>query len=880
MKKIFTLLSVVMLFVLTANAAGDNYRRTWDFREGWSATTLEIMAQDTKHWTVQGTGFQNTGSFNDLTAVMTYNGEDILVPELEGLTLGGMKNAAHVQIHTGKAGTENPADAPCLWINGKNNYDYIEFTVPAGEGVKIGYCSHSNSQARGFKVSSGFADADGNTTFTSIADGTIVDVELINSNAEESRLKLSSTSGHHIYYIIIGEGDVPQQTKVGYLYSGASFEELPLYGMIKDIPLTTYEGINVDATVPTKEALMAYDAVVIDGGVAATDALVSFLKENIYWQPVVNFSGKVAEALGFGEAIEVNNEIAWAVDMNHKWFKGFESFDTEDGMFAATGGNILPAALTLTGHAGEDAVISWGTETEAHKDSVIAYAYNSGHNAYIYYGIAGDYSEVTSSIITNIVTDAIDSKAEVTATPKPAFTGIYKQQQTLVVLSCLNKNATIYYTIDGSEPTLSSTVYTGDTLEFTKEAVINAIAVANGYTISEMNSFEVKLFNQAKMPTITTSGNETKGDVIVTLSSEEEGVDIWYNFSGSADTLKSSKYVGPITLKRKAEITTFALSEALALVQSELATADIKVNMLNVRRDELAHFSTKDAGYDKIENFTYDGVEQTAWANTSKYYFSWGKTAAASFTNGDPIVDENGDAMFDETGNPMFEKTENPVSVAQNINDPNWSLTSQGQVMIYQTNTLSENIGNFGGYNPERSEDFIEKWGTGGDIQFGGVASGDKCTAAIRTNVKFAGPFNVIAVVANVNGNKTTGEGKPAKIGVQISKDGNTWEMVGDTLVTASIMRNYKTFEVSYDGTEEVYVRLASVSGSSQSVHDIYILNNGEKSKAEEANYTAGIEDIVAPEFAPVKARKVIKDGKLLIVTAKGIYNLTGVQMK
>ena len=28
------------------------------------------MAQDTKHWTVQGTGFQNTGSFDELKAVI------------------------------------------------------------------------------------------------------------------------------------------------------------------------------------------------------------------------------------------------------------------------------------------------------------------------------------------------------------------------------------------------------------------------------------------------------------------------------------------------------------------------------------------------------------------------------------------------------------------------------------------------------------------------------------------------------------------------------------------------------------------------------------------------------------------------------------------
>ena len=101
MKKYFTLFALAVLCVLSAFGADDGYRRTWDFTKGWSASTLEIMAQDTEHWTVQGTGFQNTANFSELKAVMTYNGETIPVPEVEGLELGAMKKAAHVQIYDG-----------------------------------------------------------------------------------------------------------------------------------------------------------------------------------------------------------------------------------------------------------------------------------------------------------------------------------------------------------------------------------------------------------------------------------------------------------------------------------------------------------------------------------------------------------------------------------------------------------------------------------------------------------------------------------------------------------------------------------------------------------------------------------------------------------
>ncbi len=877
MKKIFTLLSFVMLFALTASAADDGYRRTWDFREGWSVSTLELMAADTKHWAAGDgtTGFQNTSNFSELKAVVTYNGEDIPVPELEGITLGGMKNAAHVQIHPGKEGTDNPCDQPCLWINGKRDYDYISFTVPAGENVRIGYCTHKGGDKRGFKTSSaGFADADGNTQFTTELNTEIVEVELINSNTEESTLKLSSTSGHHIYYIIIGEGDVQKSATVGYLYSGTSMEEAPLYNLVKGMNLVTFKGINVDNAAPAKEELMALDAVVIDGGIVPSDALLASLKENIYWQPVVNFNKSVAVALGFGENLEAENEYAWAVDPKHEWLEGFENYGNEEGTLTTiTNGTVLSNPLKLTAHAKAEKVMVAGTDEYATPDSVIAYIYNAGHNAYNYYGVAADYADGTDTIMKNIIATAIASKAEVSATPAPSFKGIYKQDLSYVVLSCLNKNAKIYYTVDGSEPTTASTLYAGDTLQFTQPAVINAIAVADGYTMSEMNTFEVKLYNQAKMPTITVEGNQDKGDVKVVLSSEDEGVDIWYNFTGSADSLKSTKYDGPITLKYKAEITAFAISDSLALVQSDLVTDSIFVNMKNVRRDIVAHFSTKDAGYDVITNFLYDGVEQTAWANTSKYYFSWGKVPVTSYENGDQKTDENGEPLFDDQGNPVFETTEKPIQVAQNKNDSAWSLTSQGQAMIYQTNTLGANIGNGDGYNPERAEDYIGKWGTNADVQLGEVAAGDKSTAAIRTNNKYFGPFNVIAVVANaVGGSK--------QVAVQISKDGTTWETVGDVLQTAEVKRLYKTFEVAYDGTDEVYVRLASISGGSQAVHDIYILNCGEKSQAE-MNYYTGIEDVNASEtVAPVKAVKMIKDGKIVIVTAKGTFTLTGVQVK
>lgn len=882
MKKFFTLLSLVMLCVLSVNAAED-YRRTWDFRDGFSASTLAILENDNTYWTKGTNNYESKKYTGGKEAVMDYNGEKMVIPELEGLELGGLATAKHVNIKLGPTDDPTSSKGTCLWINGGKSGDYVQFKVPAGENVTFGYSSHSGSQARGFKVSGGFADESGATTFTSMDDGLIKEVTLINSNAGEATLKLTATSGSHIHYIIIGEGDAPQSVKVGYLYydaAGDGFEALPLYQAISGVENYTYEGININSKTPTKDELAAYDVVVLDGSLPADADFISAIKPNLYWQPVANFNPALARALGFGEPLEAVNEAAWAVNPKASWFTGFEDWADGVSYLALTNGEVLPTPLKLTGHKNVTKYIVAGPEEYAAPDSVIAYVYNAGHNAYTYYGVSDDYSEASSVILKNIIADAAESKTEVTAVAKTAYRAAFGDKKTTVTLFNVNQNAVIYYTTDGSEPTVDSPVYT-EPLEFTSEATIKSISVADGYTTSEVSSYDVKTYNQAKAPEVSVAGDAAKEDAVVTLSSEEgEKVDIWYNFTGSNDTIYSSKYVAPITLKRAATITAFAIGknaeDAEKLVQSESVEKEVKANMLNVRRDEVAHFNAQ--GWNTIANLVLDGTAMTGWAS-SNYYFSWGKTASASYEQGEIKTDESGEPMIDENGNFVYEKTPKTPSVTTNTADPDWQLVSAGQVMIYQSNTLTKQVGDFNGYNPERAEDILEELGTTACVQFGGIASNDEYTASIATTKKIAGPFNVVAVVANVNGDKTTGVGKQGKVAVQVSADGQTWTTIGGELTTASIMRNYKKFEVAYNDEAEVYVRLASVNLSSQSVHDIYVFNHGEKSAAEEDAYT-GVNEITSVEEAAPAVGKYIVNGRVVLVNGDKVYTVAGARVK
>jgi predicted extracellular nuclease len=66
-----------------------------------------------------------------------------------------------------------------------------------------------------------------------------------------------------------------------------------------------------------------------------------------------------------------------------------------------------------------------------------------------------------------------------------------------VELTSVTKNAKIYYTVDGSEPTTASTLYTGS-IEVKEATTIKAIAIADGFKQSEATTFTYDVYDAAK----------------------------------------------------------------------------------------------------------------------------------------------------------------------------------------------------------------------------------------------------------------------------------------------------------------------------------------------------------------------------------------------
>ncbi|MDE5571355.1 MAG: chitobiase/beta-hexosaminidase C-terminal domain-containing protein, partial [Prevotella sp.] len=359
-------------------------------------------------------------------------------------------------------------------------------------------------------------------------------------------------------------------------------------------------------------------------------------------------------------------------------------------------------------------LVAYGEEDET---QIAVHAHTTFHNAYVY--IPAESMDKVPQLLDNAIELLKDSKAEVTQVSAPKITMEYKDQNTNIALAMAVSNlpkSHIYYTLDGTDPTTESAEYT-EPLNVTSACTVKAVAIAEGYLLSEVASADVEIFAQPATPTI--GKNLESGKTTVTLACETEGVDLWYNYQESNDTVKSMKYTEPLVMTAPTTLTAFAVVNGQ--VFSELATERIVIKDAVVRQDVVAHF---DANTDEW------GVNASGTTGSTVYHFSWGKNAVSIYDTTKEPIDTTTDP---ETGDVTYVYPEKDYEYWVPSAESAWELKSKGQVMIYQTLGADSDPGNVNGYNPETTGDIIAYAPiTKQDIQFGGKTSGERCTGAIQ----------------------------------------------------------------------------------------------------------------------------------------------------
>lgn len=167
------------------------------------------------------------------------------------------------------------------------------------------------------------------------------------------------------------------------------------------------------------------------------------------------------------------------------------------------------------------------------------------------------------------------------ATAIPIFSpapGTYGSAQ-LVTISDATTGATIYYTIDGSIPTTSSTQYSG-AIPISSTETINAMATASGYSPSAIatGTYTINIsLPAAAPPTFSPAAGTYTAAQSVTISDATSGATIYYTTDGSAPTASSSKYSSAISVAGSETIK--AVAAASGYTNSSVASAAYTINL-------------------------------------------------------------------------------------------------------------------------------------------------------------------------------------------------------------------------------------------------------------------------------------------------------------
>jgi uncharacterized repeat protein (TIGR03803 family) len=145
--------------------------------------------------------------------------------------------------------------------------------------------------------------------------------------------------------------------------------------------------------------------------------------------------------------------------------------------------------------------------------------------------------------------------------------GVYTGTQS-VTLTSGTKDATIYYTTNGSTPTTSSTKYT-DPIEVEKSLTIKAFSLAAGYPNSAVvsNPYTIRV----ETPKFSPAAGTYTSTQSVTISDGTTGATIYYTTGGSTPSTSSTKYSGAISVA--ATETLKAIAAAAGDANSVVSTA-------------------------------------------------------------------------------------------------------------------------------------------------------------------------------------------------------------------------------------------------------------------------------------------------------------------
>jgi hypothetical protein len=139
--------------------------------------------------------------------------------------------------------------------------------------------------------------------------------------------------------------------------------------------------------------------------------------------------------------------------------------------------------------------------------------------------------------------------------------GTFSAAQT-VTLTSATSSASIYYTLDGTTPTTTSTLYSSG-ISISADTTLKAIATASGYSQSSVSSATFTFSNQAPAVSFSPAAGTYTNAQTVTLSDTDASAKIYYTTDGSTPSASSNLYSAPINVSASEAVKAIAIDPAL-----------------------------------------------------------------------------------------------------------------------------------------------------------------------------------------------------------------------------------------------------------------------------------------------------------------------------
>jgi len=168
-------------------------------------------------------------------------------------------------------------------------------------------------------------------------------------------------------------------------------------------------------------------------------------------------------------------------------------------------------------------------------------------------GVGGEIAIGTISVQDELDTNQLDSilasgegALSMVATPSISVAGGTYDNVINATASCDTPDAVIYYTIDGSDPTTASSVFSGSISFGPSYTPLNVKLFASNGVLTDSQIVSVTYTFVCATPTATPPTGSYSSTVQVELASTTIGSSVFYTLDGSNPTIASTLYVTPI----------------------------------------------------------------------------------------------------------------------------------------------------------------------------------------------------------------------------------------------------------------------------------------------------------------------------------------------